>query len=190
MRARSAVVVASLLLIAGCAANPTGVPSASSSSSTNPSLTMVPSLTPGQAKTAASSPRGERSTDQVDLTDVAIHAEGGFERVELTFSGANVDDIGYEITFVDAPSTQGKDEAISIPGEAVLAVRIDGLSFPPKHATLSGPVANSTQGIVKGIYVDPVFEGQAFVYIGLAYRASFSENTINNPSRLVIDILS
>lgn len=176
--------MASLILVAGCSANPTSV------QTPTPSLTVVPSITPGQAKTAASSPGSDRSTDQVDLTEVAVHSEGGFERVELTFTGTNVNALGYDIAFVEAPTTQGKGEAISIPGEAVLAVRLTGLSYPPKHATLSGPVSNSTQGIVKGIYVDPIHEGQAFVYIGLSYRASFSEDTASDPSRLVIDILS
>ena len=78
---------------------------------------------------------------------------------------------------------------MDLPGSATLRVIVTGLTYPPTGtSTPSGLVADSAHGNVTGVFVDPVFEGQAQIFIGLDASRGFHVSMLDSPTRIAVDI--
>ena len=75
-----------------------------------------------------------------------------------------------------------------VAGTNVLAVTIRGLRLPePTDTLVSGAITPSAPGVA-GLHLDPVFEGQAMLYIGLDAQRPYAVTTLTDPVRVVVDI--
>ena len=73
---------------------------------------------------------------------------------------------------------------------AVLGVTVHGLRIPDTEPVLSGLLDGSAHGGIRGVYLDPVFEGISVINIGLDAQRGFYVFGMEAPNRLVIDIQS
>lgn len=147
-------------------------------------------LTPlGDADTTMKTLRPEPSS-QLVVTGVRLGTHEGFDRVvfDLTGDGAP----GWFIDYNDRPVQQGSGFPIEFPGDSALEVNIDGTTYPftlgidpPQIGTTVGPGP-----IVAGVTSSGSFEGRTQFVIGVnGGKHPYSVQTLDNPSRLVIDIL-
>ena len=125
-----------------------------------------------------------------DLLPVEVRTgdHEGTTRVVIEFEGSEAP--GWAAGYVKEATTQGKGDPIDVGGSSVLAVTIRGLGYPePADAErmVSGAVAPSSDG-VNGLYFDPVYEGQALLYIGLDTERPYAVSTLTDPVRVVVDI--
>lgn len=197
-----------VLLVAGCGSGqpsapsspaPTGDASPSAgATSLSPSQTTAPSGAPSSATTSVpavpyatvpTSANPAQPGSGLLITDVRVGTHTGYDRVVVELSGGQPGELTWVAEYDDHPHTQGKGDPVVLPGSAVLRVSVYGLTHPPAgQSTPSGLLADSAQGNITGVYVDPVFEGQAHVFIGLDAQRGFHVREYDSPTRIVIDI--
>lgn len=121
--------------------------------------------------------------------EVRTGTHGDVTRVVVEFSGDS--DSGWAAGYVDEALEQGRGEAIEVPGDAILAVTLRGLGIPESQeqtdAMIAGDLTANAPGVV-GLHLDPVFEGQAVLYIGLDAEVPYEVSTLSDPQRVVVDI--
>lgn len=125
-----------------------------------------------------------------DVVDVRVGAHDGFDRVVVELAGGSADQTSWLVQYDPDPHTQGKGDSVDLPGSATLRLIVHGLVTPPAYPIQTGLLGNSSHGYVTGVFFDPVFEGQAQVFIGLDQVRGFRVSTLDSPSRIIVDIQS
>jgi len=197
---RSVVLAAAVLLTAGCAAQPdtdaaasTGSAAASSagaedSAASTPAPTEEADSTPFEGGT---DPAAAEPVDAEGLTVTAVRAarHEGYDRVVFEFAGSGTP--GWSVQYVDTPSSQGSGDTVEVPGDAVLQVTAQGVSYPYETGATelsAGPVPVSGTEAVQGVVYDTTFEGTAVAWIGTTAEAPFRVYALTGPSRLVVEV--
>ena len=123
------------------------------------------------------------------ITEVRVGSHAGYDRIVVELTGGSPDQVGWRVEYDDEPRTQGKGDEVDLPGSATLRVIVTGLAYPPTGtSTPSGLVADSAHGNVTGVFADPVFEGQAQIFIGLDASRGFHVSMLDSPTRIAVDI--
>lgn len=124
------------------------------------------------------------------VTGVRVSAHSGFDRVVLELSGSGAP--GWFVDYTTTATQQGSGSAISFAGDTALNVNIDGTVYPfdlglddPKIGTVPGTGSIVTEVISAGTY-----EGRSQFLIGLNGRHPYSVSVLEDPHRLVVDILA
>ncbi|MCZ2815873.1 AMIN-like domain-containing (lipo)protein [Modestobacter sp. VKM Ac-2984] len=199
---RSVGLAVALLLVAGCAAQPdtdsAGSTGDASSSSAAPEATET---TAEATEAGAESPAPEfpadtsaDSADPVDpegLTVTAVRAaeHEGYDRVVFELAGSGTP--GWQVEYVDAPSSQGSGAAVDVPGSAFLQVTLQGTSYPYEtgaEEVARGPVSVSGTDTVQGVVYDATFEGTSVAWIGTSAEVPFRVSALSDPTRLVVEV--
>lgn len=138
----------------------------------------------GTADPAMKTQHPEPATSLV-VKNVRLGSHNGFDRVVFDLEGEG--EPGWWIDYAETPTHQASGKAINYHGSMALNVNIDGTTFvgdDPVAKTYPG-TGNVTEVIGVGL-----FEGRTQYIIGLkAGRTPYSVQTLENPKRLVIDIL-
>ncbi len=202
MTARAAALCVGLLVLAGCADEPTPTGSTSSTPSASQG-----SASPSPSPTASSSPGATSSNGGFALDDLAsasfpdvmgplgtkgavrIGSHDGYDRVVWQFD--DVGPVSYQVRYVEEPIGDGSGDPVEVKGEAYLEVLVTGLSIPeslescPDDApasTLKGTVIAAASAFCGG------FEGVGQGFVGLDEQRPFRVATLADPTRLVLDI--
>ncbi|MCZ2838260.1 AMIN-like domain-containing (lipo)protein [Modestobacter sp. VKM Ac-2985] len=203
---RSAGLAVALLLVAGCAAQPdtdsAGSTGEASSSSAAPEATETTAeATEETTAPASQSPAAEfpadtsaDTADPVDpegLTVTAVRAaeHEGYDRVVFELAGSGTP--GWQVEYVDAPSSQGSGAAVEVPGAAFLQVTLQGTSYPYEtgaEEVARGPVSVSGTDTVQGVVYDATFEGTSVAWIGTSAEVPFRVSALSDPTRLVVEV--
>ena len=124
----------------------------------------------------------------VDLR-VGVHEK--FDRVVLDLAGEGVP--GWRAEYVDAPTLQGSGAPVEIAGDATLKVVVQGLVYPTADGAeeYQGPqrVDPGTTGVIEEVVYGSIFEGQTEIFIGLESQEPFRVFLLEDPTRVVIDIV-
>ncbi|WIY83140.1 hypothetical protein [Propionimicrobium sp. PCR01-08-3] len=167
---------------------PSGSVDASSASTSSPAVP-EPSTPQTPYDTTPTEAAGSSSAHGFEMTDVRVGDHDGFDRVVVEFTGGQISDLAWLTSYEQDPATQGKGDPIDLGADAYLRVIVRGQLFPPtSDDPPSGVLPSAAQGNVTGVYVDPVFEGDSVVWIGLDAERGFAVSTLDDPGRLVIDI--
>ncbi|MFQ1001991.1 hypothetical protein [Modestobacter sp. SSW1-42] len=208
LRAAGAVLAAALL--AGCggttdtvdagttAAAPTSAAGGSSAStSSSASAGPTPSGTPTGTPAATGAPADTsadvaEAVDPAGLTVTAVRAarQEGYDRVVFELAGSGTP--GWQVEYVDSASAQGSGDPVDVPGEAVLQVVLQGVSYPYETGATEvprGPVGAADSEHVAGVVYDGTFEGTAVAWIGTDGRAPFRVYSLTGPSRVVVEVV-
>ena len=194
----AALVASSALVLQGCSASSddTSAPTATVdatlsgvSTSTAQNATAPAGLTPlGDANLEMKTLRPPVPSELV-LTDVRVGKHDGFDRVVFEFTGNGSP--GWFIDYTDSPAQQGSGNPISYQGATALDVSIDGTAYPfqlemedPNIGTVPG-----AGGVVTQVLSGGTFEARSQFVIGLDGRHPYSVQVLNEPTRLVIDVL-
>ncbi len=134
----------------------------------------------GQASDgAALSPTGFR---------VGVH--DNFDRVVVDFSGSGTP--GWSAQYTDAPTAQGSGMAVDLLGSTAMLIKIDGVTIPTVEGAQpwGGPnnLMPASTGTITQVYRGPLFEGVQEVFLGLTGKEPFRVYSLQNPTRLVIDV--
>ena len=158
--------------------------------SPTPTATVTTTTQPPQSWPTSPVSAEPQNPGSFDIADVRVGAHDGFDRVVIELAGGAANQATWKVEYEPNPHTQGKGDLVDLPGNATLRVVVYGLVTPPGHTTQTRLLDNSAHGNVTGVYHDPVFEGQAQVFIGLDRVRGLRVSTLDSPTRIVIDIQS
>lgn len=129
------------------------------------------------------------SGDNLLVTGVRTASHDSFDRIVFDFRGSGTP--GWFIDYTNTPTQQGSGYPIEFDGEVALYVGIEGTTYPepddpnaPSLRTVPG-----TGGVVTEIIYSSIFEGRTEYIIGLNSRQPYSVTVLEQPTRLVIDII-
>jgi hypothetical protein len=127
------------------------------------------------------------ATDQPRLDDVRVarHDDAGFDRVVFDLT----DVPGYQVHRVRRVTQDGSGQTLALRGKAFLTVRLEPAVAHDAQGRSTAPrriVRSFSQ--LKEVRLAGDFEGVVTYGIGLAAVGDFRVFTLDNPSRLVIDL--
>lgn len=151
----------------------------------------------GGGTTAGTGPSaGAGSGGQVAFTDVRVGRDGEVERVVWEFGGPGVP--GWMVEYTTDPRQDGSGAPIPVTGAAALQVVITGVGIPtdvtlPPGTTPygAGPqiLSPASTSVITGVFPGSTFEGQQLGVIGLQQQAPFRVYRLQDPTRLVVEIV-
>jgi hypothetical protein len=127
---------------------------------------------------------------RVSLTDVRIGRHDGYDRVVFEVGGTGAP--GWDVRYVDQPSSQGSGDPVDVEGEAALQVTLTGTGYP--HDTgveefpARTPVSNPDAATVAEVLFDGTFEGQSVAFVGTTAQTPFRVYLLENPARVVLEV--
>ncbi len=145
-------------------------------------------LTPlGDADTAVKTQRPEAPA-QLMVVNVRVGSHEGFDRVVFDLAGSG--NPGWFIDYTTQPSQQGSGNPVPYDGTVALNVNIDGTAYPfelgmedPQLGRVPG------SGNVNEVISVGTFEGRSQFIIGLQRQSAYSVEVLEDPKRLVVDIV-
>ncbi|ANE03303.1 AMIN-like domain-containing (lipo)protein [Corynebacterium crudilactis] len=192
-----AILSASALALAGCGTSTSSTPAGSatqtmSATADGAQLSNQASTGPtalGEADVAMKTLRPEAPA-QLMVTGVRIGSHSGFDRVVFDLTGQG--DPGWFIDYTSNPTQQGSGNPIKFTGDTALNVNIDGTVYP-FDLGLEDPAIGTVDGsgsIVSQVISAGTFEGRSQFVIGLNGKHPYSVNVLQDPPRLVVDVLA
>lgn len=169
------------------------------------SVSAVPETQPeAQAETraqklSAASDGGQFSTEQVRVTqpqpadlqlqDVRAGSHGDIDRVVFEYAGTGLP--SYVAGYVDTPRQQASGNVMEVPGAAHLEVNVQGTAGDMMRT--DAPItAMGSKGVAAGniadVYLGSIFEADSQFFIGLDSQRGYKIYTLENPTRVVVDI--
>ena len=216
---RAAAVLTALALcgsLAACGGDDAATDDLAPSASTStPSASPVPGLSPtaeptGTPSTAAP-PAGEQDDAPADfpaspalseqepsggpltVTAVRVARQDGYDRVVFELAGTDAGQAGWRVEYVDEPRAQGSGDVVPVDGEAVLSVLVTGTGYPMdtgQEEVADDPALPGDLAVVEDVVLGAVFEGQYEAFIGTSGRQPFRVFRLGDPERVVVDVRS
>lgn len=167
----------------GGTATSTPTPTTSTTTSTPPATRPL-----GSPDTAAKQ-RAASGAAQVNVDNVRVGRHPDFDRVVLDLSGRG--EPGWRADFNTDPRQDGSGFPVEFRGETSIDLWVTGLAMPEPvdgQYRLIGTVPGAG-GVVTEVVAGTWFEGQSQFVIGLNGERPYSVQLIEDPPRLVVDIL-
>lgn len=124
------------------------------------------------------------------VTSVRAASHHGFDRIVFEATGSG--EPGWFCDYTDNPSQQASGNPIEVPGDTALEVLVTGTTYPFELGLEDpqiGRVEMNTE-LVTDVLDAGSFEGQTQFVIGIkGERRPYSVQVLENPTRVVIDIL-
>lgn len=144
---------------------------------------------PGEASTE---PREQEATGSVSVVDVRAGSHDGFDRV--TFEVAGEGEVGWGIDYTDEPLAGESDLPLDMAGAVALRVVLLNTPIPGSEPegvdnTFLDDVPGPLGGVVLEVVNDTVIGGGHSFYIGLEEELPFRVARLENPQRVVIDLV-
>jgi hypothetical protein len=126
----------------------------------------------------------------VTVRDIRIGRHDGFDRVVFEVGGRGTP--GWDVRYVDDPSSQGSGDPVEVSGEAVLQVTLNGVGYPDDTgiAEYSGPdpLSVADTEVVTEVAFDATFEGTTVAFIGTTSMTPFRVYRLADPGRVVVEV--
>ncbi|MGY1772732.1 AMIN-like domain-containing (lipo)protein [Blastococcus sp. SYSU D00813] len=126
---------------------------------------------------------------QVTVTDVRTGRHDGFDRVVFEVAGEGLP--GWDVRYVDDPTSQGSGEPVEVAGEAVLMVTLTGVGYPfdtgVDQFEPGGPVAGSGTAVTE-VVLGATFEGTTEAFVGTTAESPFRVYLLEGPTRVVVEV--
>ena len=116
------------------------------------------------------------------VSDIRLASHDGFDRVVFDVAGDGVP--GWSVAYTDYPGQQGSGFPIDYEGASALSVNLHGMIRPIEVGGVDG-----VGGVVTEVIPDIAHHGTAQFIIGVAERAAFSVTLLEEPTRVVVDVL-
>ncbi|ACZ31309.1 conserved hypothetical protein [Xylanimonas cellulosilytica DSM 15894] len=162
--------------------SPTPMPSPTGPEVDEPG-TDLPFVDPG---TVAEAEPGDDAL--LSVTDVRVASHDTFDRVVFDLEGTGTP--GWRVEYVDEALDDGSGLPVEVDGDGVLQVRISGTGMPMDTGVdeFSGGTVELDGESVEEVVYRFVFEGYSTAFVGTDDRAPFRVFTLENPTRLVVDV--
>jgi hypothetical protein len=192
----SALLLAAVL-VTGCGSSDVG--SGSASGSRTPSSSSAAGVTTS-GDGSADAPPFPANTDpdtaeassgaQVTVRDIRTGRQDGFDRVVFEVGGTGTP--GWDVRYVDAPTSQASGQPVDVSGAAALQVAITGVGLPADTGVPQydgpNPVPGSGTQTVTEVVVDTTFEGTTTAFVGTTARTPFRVYALSGPTRVVLEV--
>lgn len=126
----------------------------------------------------------------VGVTDIRLGRHDGFDRVVLEVGGEGTP--GWDVRYVDAPSSQGSGAEVAVDGRAVLQVTLTGTGYPADTGVEewagSDPLRAGDTEVVTEVVWDGTFEGTSVAFVGTTARVPFRVYLLEEPARVVLEV--
>lgn len=123
---------------------------------------------------------------QLNVTNVRVGRHATFDRVVLDLEGEGTP--GWFAEFNTDPRQDGSGFPVEFEGATSIDLWVDGLEMPGQDYQPIGTKPGAG-GVVTEVVAGGWFEGQSQFVIGLPGERPYSIQMIDNPQRLVVDIL-
>ena len=192
-----------VVLVTACSSSDDGSGSASGSSTTT-SSSAASSSSGGTDGTVgdggADAPPFPANTDpdtaeassgaQVTVRDVRTGRQDGFDRVVFELGGTGTP--GWDVRYVDAPTSQASGAPVDVAGSAALQVAITGVGLPADTGVAAfdgpNPLPGSGTRTVVEVVVDTTFEGTTTAFVGTTAQTPFRVYALSDPTRVVLEV--
>ena len=195
----SAALLAAVLVTA-CSSSDDGSGSASGSSTTTSSSAASSSSGGTVGDGGADAPPFPANTDpdtaeassgaQVTVRDVRTGRQDGFDRVVFEVGGTGTP--GWDVRYVDAPTSQASGAPVDVAGSAALQVAITGVGLPADTGVAAfdgpNPLPSSGTRTVVEVVVDTTFEGTTTAFVGTTAQTPFRVYALSDPTRVVLEV--
>lgn len=125
----------------------------------------------------------------VTLQDIRVGQHEGFDRVVFEYAGTGVP--SYLAGYTETPLQQASGNPVSVPGNAYFELIVQGTAGDMMRAdepiTQNGSKGLSTR-TVQDVNLAAIFEADSQFFIGLDRQRGFHVYTLENPTRIVVDI--
>ncbi|OFP35815.1 hypothetical protein HMPREF2990_07540 [Corynebacterium sp. HMSC071B10] len=123
------------------------------------------------------------------LQDIRVGQHEGYDRVVFEYAGTGAP--SYLAGYVDTPRQQASGNPMQVPGAAHLELIVQGTAGDmmrlDEPITQIGSKGVSTRS-VQDVYLASIFEADSQFFIGLDRQRGFHVFTLENPTRIVVDI--
>lgn len=121
-------------------------------------------------------------------TDFRVATQEGYDRVVVEFTGTSLP--GWDAKWVDAPVDQGAGGPLDVSGTAFLDIAITGTNWPsdPGEPEIYYPGEGiKAAGNISAAF-DGTYEDTTHVVIGMDGKHAYQIFTLEDPTRIVIDV--
>jgi hypothetical protein len=140
----------------------------------------------GLAPASAQPPDDRAAPDNPTLVGIRASHQAGLDRIVFRFDGGLP--ASQQVRYVDNVFADGSGRPVPIAGQALLRVRLVGAqAHDDQGQTVPGRKAFALPNVMTAVRTGD-FEGVTTYGIGLAKRTRFEVSTLQNPSRVVIEI--
>ena len=141
--------------------------------------------------TADSSPKTQRPSEpsRLAVVGVRVGAHEGFDRVVVDLEGDG--NPGWFVDYTSTPMQETVGQPLQVAGNSFLNINVDGTVYPFElgkdnnvPVTMAGDTGNVIDVISAGTY-----EGRSQIVVGLRSELPYSVQVLENPKRVVVDIV-
>lgn len=141
--------------------------------------------------TADPAPKTQRPSvpSRLAVVGVRVGAHEGFDRVVVDLEGDG--DPGWFVDYTSTPMQETVGQPLQVAGNSFLNINVDGTVYPFElgkdnnvPVTMAGDTGNVIDVISAGTY-----EGRSQVVVGLRSELPYSVQVLENPKRVVVDIV-
>ena len=141
--------------------------------------------------TADPAPKTQRPSvpSRLAVVGVRVGAHEGFDRVVVDLEGDG--DPGWFVDYTSTPMQETVGQPLQVAGNSFLNINVDGTVYPFElgkdnnvPVTMAGDTGNVIDVISAGTY-----EGRSQIVVGLRSELPYSVQVLENPKRVVVDIV-
>lgn len=141
--------------------------------------------------TADPAPKTQRPSvpSRLAVVGVRVGAHEGFDRVVVDLEGDG--DPGWFADYTSTPMQETVGQPLQVAGNSFLNINVDGTVYPFElgkdnnvPVTMAGDTGNVIDVISAGTY-----EGRSQIVVGLRSELPYSVQVLENPTRVVVDIV-
>jgi hypothetical protein len=150
-------------------------------------------ILPGEPSTASqeSEPTVPPPEGLVSVVDVRVGTHDGFDRLVFELVGDGTP--GYRIAYTDEPVGDASGLPVEVAGATALQVTLVGVAIPgeePEGATtFLDDVLGPDGGVILEVVNESLFEGYHTFFVGLDEQLPFVLGLLDDPTRLVVDLV-
>ncbi|MBM7457617.1 hypothetical protein ACIBED_16385 [Rhodococcus coprophilus] len=187
----SLAVITAALVLAGCSVSG-GEPAPAPAVSVDTPTSQAPEPESANVPTdAADKVSAAGAGAKLTVTDIRTGVHENFDRVVYELDGEGTP--GWRVGYVDEAVQDGSGNAVTVAGDAVLQVLIDGSAYPFDSGVEPydgpDPVLAAPGGSVVEVSGSGVFEGVTQSFIGVSEGGTpFAVYSLADPTRVVIDV--
>lgn len=141
--------------------------------------------------TADPAPKTQRPSEpaQLAVVGVRVGAHEGFDRVVVDLEGEG--EPGWFIDYTSTPMQETVGRPLHVAGNSFLNINVDGTVYPfelGKDNNVPVKMAGDTGNVIDVISAG-TYEGRSQIVVGLRSELPYSVQVLDNPKRVVVDIV-
>ena len=127
---------------------------------------------------------------RVTVSDIRLGRHDGYDRVVFEVGGTGRP--GWDVRYVEQPTSQGSGDPVDVAGNAVLQVTLTGAGYPydtgVEEYAGPDPLSSGDAEVVTEVVFDATFEGTTVAFVGTTTESPFRVYLLEGPTRVVLEV--